>query len=734
MGDSAPLPLDPLATSTISDFNGLLPLLQRLDQLLDYAIAAAEMAYGNGTPATTHEHSSRNAESVERLLSREPGSPAFQGYQTVNEIVSPIILQPGSRLDELQRTFALSNFDLDIVAIALAPELDRRYERIYAYLQEHAHCQRPTVDLALNLLCTSAADKLVQRLHFAPEAPLLRHEVLHLIPNPQQSRTTLLAHELHLDQQIVRFLLAQPGLDTQLQPTCQLIQPLQSPAIAPHLSLNPEQQQVLSNLLIHHQTTHQPLRLYFQGSDRQGKRRLAEALAAIAHRPLLIIDLARLLEDKSSFSMILKRSIREAQLQAAWIYFDEFDPLNPQDHPLLYQHLWQAIAQHLGITFLSGTQPYTPSANGAIGMITIPIALPDVAQRRVCWQHHLTQRNISLDKADLNVLSDRFQLTPDQIADAVAIAHNTNLWRTLPTSPSPLPTPPSLPLPSPHLPHLFAAARTQSGHALAALAHKIEARYTWDDIVLPDDQKAELQDICNQAKYRYLVQEEWGFNQKLSLGQGLTVLFAGQPGTGKTMAAEVIAHALQLDLYKIDLSQVVSKYIGETEKNLNRIFTAATHANAILLFDEADALFGKRSEVKDAHDRYANIETSYLLQKMEEYDGVAILTTNLQSNMDEAFIRRLRFIIEFALPGIKERLRIWQQIFPPQVPRSKDIDFDFLAQRFEIPGAVIRNIALRAAYLAAAEGDVVQMKYLIQAVRQEYQKMGKILMAEAFEM
>ena len=251
--------------------------------------------------------------------------------------------------------------------------------------------------------------------------------------------------------------------------------------------------------------------------------------------------------------------------------------------------------------------------------------------------------------------------------------------------------------------------------------------------MLPDEQKIELRDICNQAKYRYLVQEEWGFNQKLSLGKGLTVLFAGQPGTGKTMAADVIAHELQLDLYKIDLSQVVSKYIGETEKNLNRIFTAATHSNAILLFDEADALFGKRSEVKDAHDRYANIETSYLLQKMEEYDGVAILTTNLQSNMDEAFIRRLRFIIEFTMPGVKERQRIWQQIFPPQVPRSPELDFKFLARQFEISGAVIRNIALRSAYLAANDGGIVTMNHLLQSVRREYQKMGKILMTEALE-
>jgi SpoVK/Ycf46/Vps4 family AAA+-type ATPase len=199
------------------------------------------------------------------------------------------------------------------------------------------------------------------------------------------------------------------------------------------------------------------------------------------------------------------------------------------------------------------------------------------------------------------------------------------------------------------------------------------------------------------------------------------------PGTGKTMAAEVIANALQLDLYKIDLSQVVSKYIGETEKNLNRIFTAAANSNAILLFDEADTLFGMRSEVKDAHDRYANLEIGYLLQKMEEYEGIAILTTNLRSNLDDAFTRRLRFIIEFSPPNSEHRLRIWQNIFPRAVPRDPELDLEWLAKQFEITGASIRNIALAAAFLAARDDAMVTMDHLTQAIRREYQKTGQIL-------
>jgi SpoVK/Ycf46/Vps4 family AAA+-type ATPase len=221
------------------------------------------------------------------------------------------------------------------------------------------------------------------------------------------------------------------------------------------------------------------------------------------------------------------------------------------------------------------------------------------------------------------------------------------------------------------------------------------------------------------------VYDEWGFDQKLHMGKGLNMLFSGPPGTGKTMAAEVIARELELDLYKIDLSQVVSKYIGETEKNLDRIFTAAESTNAILFFDEADSLFGKRSQVHDAHDRYANIEIGYLLQKMEEYDGIAILATNLRNNMDEAFIRRLKFSVEFPFPDESYRFRIWRGHFPGGAPASDDIDFAFLARQFKLAGGNIKNIVLNASFMAAADDKCIHMKHLILAARREYQKMGK---------
>jgi SpoVK/Ycf46/Vps4 family AAA+-type ATPase len=248
--------------------------------------------------------------------------------------------------------------------------------------------------------------------------------------------------------------------------------------------------------------------------------------------------------------------------------------------------------------------------------------------------------------------------------------------------------------------------------------------------VLPEDSLAQLREICRRVTYRQNVLGQWGFGRKFSAGKGVNALFAGPSGTGKTMAAEILAGELGLDMYKIDLAGVVSKYIGETEKNLDRIFKTAHDANAILFFDEADALFGKRSEVRDSHDRYANIEISYLLQKIEEYEGVAILATNLRQNMDESFVRRLAFTVHFPLPDKASRQRMWTGIWPADTPLAPDLDLDFLAGQFKLSGGNIRNIALAAAFLAAGDGGVVTMAHLLHATRREYQKMGKTI-AEA---
>jgi SpoVK/Ycf46/Vps4 family AAA+-type ATPase len=270
-----------------------------------------------------------------------------------------------------------------------------------------------------------------------------------------------------------------------------------------------------------------------------------------------------------------------------------------------------------------------------------------------------------------------------------------------------------------------AMQRSRSSAALAAVATRIVPRADWDDIVLPADALAQLRELCQRIDQRTRVFEEWGFGRTLSRGRGTTALFSGGSGTGKTMAAEVIARALGLDLYRVDLARSVSKYIGETEKNLDRVFNAAQAAAAILFFDEADALFGKRSEVKDAHDRYANLEVSYLLQKMEEYEGLAILATNLAEHLDQAFTRRLAAHIYFPFPDASARLEIWKRAWPREVPLASDIDLPSIARDLKVAGGNIHNIALAAAFSAAGNGGIVSRAHVLHAVRREHQKAGR---------
>jgi SpoVK/Ycf46/Vps4 family AAA+-type ATPase len=359
-----------------------------------------------------------------------------------------------------------------------------------------------------------------------------------------------------------------------------------------------------------------------------------------------------------------------------------------------------------------------------LGVLAVPFDMPDADGRRRIWEQTLTAHGAVLAPEELDALAERFRLAPGQIREAMLTASNKAAWRLAAERhrPGPDPSPPA-----PTLAELFAASRAQTGHDLTALARKIEPIYGWDDIVLPGDPLAQLREICQRVAQRQRVMGKWGFDRKLSHGKGISALFSGPPGTGKTMAAEVIARELGLDLFKIDLAAVVSKYIGETEKNLERIFTAATDANAILFFDEADALFGKRSDVRDAHDRYANIEISYLLQRMEQYEGLAILATNLRQHIDDAFTRRLQFVVEFPFPDEADRRRIWQVCFPATAPRDPTVDFEQLARRFRLSGANISNIVLGAAYLAAANDVRIGMDHLLAATRREYQKMGKVV-------
>ena len=278
--------------------------------------------------------------------------------------------------------------------------------------------------------------------------------------------------------------------------------------------------------------------------------------------------------------------------------------------------------------------------------------------------------------------------------------------------------------------HIRQAVKQNQQNQLGSYATLINSCFLWEDLILGEEQKAQMRMVCDQMRYRAVVGEQWGFHKKTPYGRGLSVLFYGPPGTGKTMAAQVMASELCLDLYRIELPAVVSKYIGEIEKNLEEIFEQAKKSQVILLFDEADVLFSKRTEVRDSNDKYSNMEAAFLLQKMEEYEGITVLATNFLQNFDEAFKRRMKFIIDFPFPDIAQRLQIWKQVFPKETPIEEELDYEFLAQSFELSGSNIKNVALHAAFLAAAENCRVGMRQIVAGVRNEFIKSGKTLTKE----
>jgi hypothetical protein len=343
--------------------------------------------------------------------------------------------------------------------------------------------------------------------------------------------------------------------------------------------------------------------------------------------------------------------------------------------------------------------------------LIVEAPLPSFAERRSAWE-----ALAGVD--DAGDVSAKFRLAIGKIADAADVARLTAAARGAAT-----PEPADLDL----------GARQASSTRLAELASRLDPAFSWDDLVLPERQLEVLKSISAYLRHRDLVLSEWGYERTVARNQGIKVLFAGESGTGKTMAGQVLAKELGLELFRIDLATIVSKYIGETEKNLDRIFGAAEGSNAILFFDEADALFGKRSEVRDSHDRYANIEVAYLLQKMEGYAGAVILATNFRQNIDDAFLRRLDVVVDFPFPEAEDRERIWKLLLPDTAPLDEDIDVDFLAAQFKLSGGSIRNCSLAAAFMAADEGGKIGMRHLVRGVALEYGKQGRLTLESDFE-
>ena len=646
----------------------------------------------------------------------DPAHDPLAGYYVSEAEVDRLLATPGldlrdvdrDRLAALAESFGLTPFDTDVVLTCLAPEVDRRFGRLYAYLQDDVTRRAPSVDLVLTLWCANGATRIAAQARLAPGAPLRRHGLVRLDEDGEPRPASMLECALRLDPRIARHLLDDDDPDERLADVL-----LRPPAASSSPAGQTDDLGDLVALVAALVARIGPeLVVHLGGPRGSGRHTAAARFCWATARPLLVVRCTALAgETEARCAHLVRLVAREARLRGAATYWRDADAFPVGDR---LDAFVDALADVPGPVFLGGLSDWAGPEPVGRPFVRLGLNRPDAAARHRIWSGLLELPADDADPPDAAALAAAFRFTPGQIHEAIATAGTLAVTRD--------PRAPRL-----RQADLTRACRLRSGRRLTRHARHVVTPYGWDDLVLPPAQLRQLRSLADQVRHRGLVHDTWDFGRAVAPAGGLTVLFAGPPGTGKTMAASVLANTLGVDLYAIDLAATVSKYIGETEKNLAGVFEAAADSNAILFFDEADALFGKRTQVRDAHDRYANIETSYLLQRIETHPGVIVLATNLRKNMDEAFVRRFCATLEFPTPGEAERLRIWERIWPAAAPLAADVDLVALARQVDLPGGHIRNIVLGGAFLAAADGGVITMAHLVQATRSEYEMLGKIV-------
>lgn len=599
-------------------------------------------------------------------------------------------MDPPPALIITAQRFGLSRFERDVLLLCAAMELDTRIASYCALVHGDANRGYPTFALALSVFEEPAWEAL------SPERPLRYWRLIEINQPGAQPLTT---SPIRADERVVNYIKGLNYLDDRLSPLLASLETGEDQTALP-LSQEGVVESIVGTLKQARATNSLP-NIHLLGPDENSKQLVAARVATSLGLHVYRMSAQLLPSTAAELETLARLWQRESLLLPVALFLDAhgFDPSTQKEGPAP-PPVNRFLTRTGGIVFLS-TRDTWPDLNERV--IPFDVEKPTPAEQRGAWATALGQVETEGDPARLSGQFDLNLTAIKQIAgNIVHFEDKVEVSR-----------------------QLWDACRSLTRPHLDNLAQRLTPKATLEDIVLPEEESKLLRQIAQQVGQRSRVYEEWGFALQMNRGLGISALFAGDSGTGKTMAAEGIANQLQLDLYRIDLSAVVSKYIGETEKNLRRLFDAAEGGGAILFFDEADALFGKRSEVKDSHDRYANIEINYLLQRIEAYRGLAILATNMKSALDPAFMRRLRFIVDFPYPGATERKAIWKGIFPVQT-KTTDLDFDRLA-RLDLPGGNIHNVALNAAFLAAQKNSLVTMPLVLEAARTEFRKLGRFI-------
>lgn len=595
-------------------------------------------------------------------------------------------MNPPPALYLMAELLRLTPFERDIVLLCAATEFDTRIPALCGRAMgglEHVHAY-PTFALALSLFESPSWSAL------APHRPLRYWRLIDVNPGIGQPFT---AAPLRLDERILHYVKGLNSLDPKLAV-------LATPVDPPPDELPPSQAgrvAAIAELWRSANAAENAPAAMLLGSDRQSKLLVAAAAARQLDRTLYRLDSEALPSNLADVESLARLWQREAALLPLALYVDAQESGNQESQLALDRFLFRARRSD-GFVFVGSREPL---ARVSFPYLPIDIGRPTMEEQRARWESALASRPEDQRAVVARRLATQFSLNTTDIDASAQQAAAAADW--------------------PHA--VWDQCRDRSRPRLDTLAQRVDPKASWDDLVVGDETLRLLREMTDQARTRGIVYTDWQFGRRLNRGLGIGALFSGESGTGKTMAAEVIARELRCALYKIDLSQVVNKYIGETEKNLQRVFDAMDGSGSILFFDEADALFGKRSEVRDSHDRYANIEVNYLLQRMEAYSGLAILATNMKGAIDQAFLRRLRFVVPFHFPGPPERRQLWQKVFPAATP-VEDLDFERLA-RLNLTGASIHSVAMNAAFLAASNGGRVTMPLVLQAARNEFRKLER---------
>ncbi len=624
------------------------------------------------------------------------------------------------RLDVLRILFGLSEFERDIILVCLLPELDARYRRLYGYLQDDASRTKPPVELVLEILQGDEPAPEAARAAFDGQSPLLRH---HLIVVGEGTGEPLPMRSVRVDDRITSYLLGGDLADARLG------------QIVGHAgeAVSWDSLYVEFERLSHPQTLGAWWRrqrerggatIFLHGPYGSARLDTARALCTDAGTRLLVADVTLALRAPHTFELLVDLAYREARLQGAALYWSHCEQLlESEQMAARWDYLVTAAEWFENLTFLAGETAWDPVGRfRARPFLRLDFHAPSYELRRRLWAAYMPHAGefaapVPAPDTLADQLANGFQLTGGQIADAVGAARELAVQRD--------PLQRKLTAGD-----LFEGCRRQSNRRLMTFARRLEPRtgLTFDDLILPPQHKRQLEELRQRIGQRNRVRGH--FENRLTLGNGLIALFTGSSGTGKTMAAGLLAQEQGVDLYKADLSSIVSKYVGDTEKNLNRIFAEAEDANAIIFFDEGEALFGQRgSKTETGQDRWANMEVNFLLQRVEEYTGVVIIASNLRQNIDEAFVRRIHVIVEFPFPEAEGRFRIWSGLFPPDIARPPDEDLRGLAERFRLSGGSLSNVVVDAAFRALAEAGEgqpeIKLRHLVLALAREFQKMGK---------